>query len=416
MKTLKICILSFAGCSTIIAEAQITNLGELVLARDTQLSANQSFINSIGASFINDGDTFFYSDLTNNGVLDFTFGSNGVTEFSSNTPQSIAGSEFCYFNNLVFNNTTSGIDNIRLNTTISVANELNFTNGIVNGSNASVDVIFENNARAFNVSDESFVDGVVEKLGKVAFDFPIGDLEFYRPTSISAPILSSAAFSARYHFENADAKYPFTSRLGVIKLINNKEYWTIENTSGDESIFITLSWDFRTTPESIIAAPQSAILILRWDEAQKLWVSEGGVVDEATNSITTRTELSDYGVFTLGRVDEDIISPGGVVIYNAISTNVDGKNDYFIIENIKDFPNNKVEIFNRWGTTVFKTTDYDTKGNVFRGVQESGKPFLGSSDGYLPSGTYFYVISYDYKENNTTQTLKKAGYLYLSSN
>jgi len=76
-------------------------------------------------------------------------------------------------------------------------------------------------------------------------------------------------------------------------------------------------------------------------------------------------------------------------IYNAMSPNGDGKNEMFYIENIDKLPDtkeNKVTIFNRWGSVVFETTNYDNAGNVFKGIGNSGSE--------LPPGTYYYSIEF----------------------
>lgn len=400
-------ILSLLLFCSLKAEAQIINFGDFNVLENTQISSLEDFENRATGSVINDGEIFFYRSLTNNGILDYTIG--GLTRFISDNTQNISGSEFCFFNDIVFNNTTAGFNDILLNTTISIANQANFANGIVNSESALGDIIFENNAEVFNASNESFVDGTAHKEGNTNFDFPIGDFQHYRPASISAPSASSSEFSATYFLENPDANFPVANRSGVIELINDSEYWAIENTSGNEEVFITLSFNSATTPENILAEPQTAVHIVRWDESDQLWVSEGGAIDTANNTITTRTTMSDYGVFTLGRVDEDLILPGGAVIYNAISANNDGVNDFFIIDNIEEFENNKVEVFNRWGTEVFSTKMYGTNGNVFRGESP------GNSERFLPSATYFYVISYDFTVNGATERVRTAGYLYLNS-
>lgn len=69
-----------------------------------------------------------------------------------------------------------------------------------------------------------------------------------------------------------------------------------------------------------------------------------------------------------------------IVIYNAISPNGDGHNDFFKIENIEHYPDNEVKVFNRWGNLVFQARNYD---NTWDGRYEGKK---------LPDGTYFYRI------------------------
>src|SRR5699024_8818475 len=75
-----------------------------------------------------------------------------------------------------------------------------------------------------------------------------------------------------------------------------------------------------------------------------------------------------------------------IVINNLVSPNNDHKNDTWIIENIENYPNNSVTIFNRWGNVVFQKTGYK---NEWNGTANRGATLGG---GKLPNGTYFYVI------------------------
>jgi gliding motility-associated-like protein len=69
-----------------------------------------------------------------------------------------------------------------------------------------------------------------------------------------------------------------------------------------------------------------------------------------------------------------------VIIPNGISPNGDLKNDTWIIDAIYKFPNNEVEIYNRWGELLYSKKAYD---NSWGGTY-NGKP--------LPIGTYYYVV------------------------
>ncbi|NKI25592.1 T9SS type B sorting domain-containing protein [Arenibacter sp. 6A1] len=68
-------------------------------------------------------------------------------------------------------------------------------------------------------------------------------------------------------------------------------------------------------------------------------------------------------------------------IYNQISPNSDGINDVLSINCIEDFPNNTLEIFNRYGYSVFLAKNYTNNWD--------GK----GPNGNLPKGTYFYVLN-----------------------
>jgi gliding motility-associated-like protein len=73
-----------------------------------------------------------------------------------------------------------------------------------------------------------------------------------------------------------------------------------------------------------------------------------------------------------------------IVIHNVITPNGDGKNDTWIIDCIEDYPDNTVQIFNRWGDVVNSFDRYDNTTQVWKGTNKSGK--------LLPAGTYYYVL------------------------
>ena len=130
----------------------------------------------------------------------------------------------------------------------------------------------------------------------------------------------------------------------------------------------------------------------------------------ANKTVTTVLNVQGYGVFTLARVNKALDpTAGNIIIYNVITPNGDEKNDYFFIDGIKNFPNNTLEIYNRWGVKVFETNNYDSSQNVFKGYSD-GRTTVKRNEA-LPGGTYFYVLKYKDNDSNTHQ---KAGYLYLN--
>ncbi len=67
----------------------------------------------------------------------------------------------------------------------------------------------------------------------------------------------------------------------------------------------------------------------------------------------------------------------------------DGINDSFYIENIENYPNNNVQIFNRWGNKIFEVQGYDNQSRKWSGESNIGL-IIGSQD--VPAGTYYYLI------------------------
>jgi gliding motility-associated-like protein/uncharacterized repeat protein (TIGR01451 family) len=97
-------------------------------------------------------------------------------------------------------------------------------------------------------------------------------------------------------------------------------------------------------------------------------------------------------------------------IFNGITPNNDGLNDFFRIDGIENYPNNNVQIFNRWGVLVFERDSYNNDGNAFRGVSE-GRTTVKKND-ELPTGTYFYILRFTGNENPGKSSY--SGYLYLN--
>ncbi|MDW3211901.1 MAG: Ig-like domain-containing protein [Reichenbachiella sp.] len=89
-------------------------------------------------------------------------------------------------------------------------------------------------------------------------------------------------------------------------------------------------------------------------------------------------------------LDADLCESPATVLNTVVSRNSPAPYDRLQIENIEDFPNNSVQIFNRWGNKVWDTKGYDNRGNAFFG-SGSGTGILGST-GRLPVGTYFYLV------------------------
>ncbi|WP_291285373.1 gliding motility-associated C-terminal domain-containing protein [Flavobacterium sp.] len=102
-----------------------------------------------------------------------------------------------------------------------------------------------------------------------------------------------------------------------------------------------------------------------------------------------------------------IINPE-VIVFNMVSPNGDGRNDYFEIRGLERFPSNTVTIYNSWGVKVFETHNYGANNNFFRGISE-GRATVNKHEG-LPPGTYFYVLSY----GNGALMTEKSGYLHLT--
>lgn len=136
-----------------------------------------------------------------------------------------------------------------------------------------------------------------------------------------------------------------------------------------------------------------------------------------TNQATVYGTSNGVVVTALSRNSNNILEGGTVLpivgcaieVFNAVSPNGDGDNDVFYIRGLECYPDNTVEIYNRWGVLVFERTSYNNSDRAFKGVSE-GRVTINKSE-ELPVGTYFYIFKYKDTDSNTHE---KAGYLYLN--
>ena len=389
--------------------SQTTNTGIFTILPGTEVSITQQFQNNTGAYLANNGELYLNHHFTNNGVFTFLPEINGgTTYFIGSLAQEIGGKEASHFLNIVFDNPTIG-NTFQLMSRAFVYGQVDFSLGVVHNDVYNGQFIFQEDADFINVSDDSYVNGTVKKNGDTEFRFPIGKEGLLRSASISAPADVQDEIQATYFLENSNTIHTHSLKAGIIDYIEANEYWAITQQNGTSHVAVTLTWDENTTSPQLLNAPRSAIHVLRWDDDQGFWVDEGGLVDEINQSVTTVSEVSGYGIFTLGTIKEEHFLEGGLVIYNAVTPNGDNKNDFFFIDGINNFPRNSVKIFNRWGVKVFETNGYNESDNVFNGISE-GRLTINANE-KLPTGTYFYILNYEI--NN--KTVKKSGYLYLNN-
>lgn len=397
------------------AQSNVTvNNGTFYVLPNTLVATHSNFENSETGVVFNDGEFQFYRNYNNNGMFTHTTNATtGYTVFQGNEPQIISGSQPSKHFDLLFNNNSTAYA-FQLNNDFIIDGTANFVNGIVKiNANQTGAMLFTDKANHINTSNKSYAEGMVEKEGNKAFTFPVGKGQFYRAASIGAPKNTSDTYNAEYFLENSNAIHPHENKTGVIRLINNKEYWTFTRNNNQSHVILTLTWNDEITPSELVSEAEN-LRVIRWDNKQNLWVNEGGIIDFAAKTVTTPIEVKDLGILTLGLIKPEVILPGDVVVYNYLTTNDNNKNDYLIIDNIERYPNNRLEIFNRYGVKVYETTAYGSNGNVFTGYSE-GRMTIGNDK--LPTGTYYYILTYEKTDSpNGSQSVKKAGYIHLENN
>ena len=103
-------------------------------------------------------------------------------------------------------------------------------------------------------------------------------------------------------------------------------------------------------------------------------------------------------------------SEDDIEIFNGVSPDSsDPLNAVFTIRNIELYPNNTVEVYNRWGVLVYETKGYGQNGKYFTGESE-GRVTISQTE-QLPEGTYYYVLRYT---KPSGETKERSGYLYIN--
>lgn len=100
-------------------------------------------------------------------------------------------------------------------------------------------------------------------------------------------------------------------------------------------------------------------------------------------------EIDNTYITDLNNVREE--SKDSLAIYNFVTANADGKNDYFLIDGLDALSDYELTIFNVYGNVIFQTKDYKNNWN--------GKD--------LEAGTYFYRFRHGDKELFNTIFLSK---------
>ena len=206
----------------------------------------------------------------------------------------------------------------------------------------------EDDGTTSNVSDDSYVDGYMRKVGNDAFTFPPGDAGFYRPIGISAPTGTTHQFEAQYIWVRPDDDgFDETSLDGTLDHISYVEYWKLNRTSGTSTPTVTLSWG---TPRSGGLVNEADLRFARWDGS--VWRDLGAASVTGTKASGTLdnsvaiTAFSDSNPYTLATIDA--INPlpieltsfsarmrDGVVALNW-TTKSEINNNYFTLEKSMD--------------------------------------------------------------------------------
>ncbi|MCV9931712.1 gliding motility-associated C-terminal domain-containing protein [Flavobacterium sp. LS1R47] len=123
--------------------------------------------------------------------------------------------------------------------------------------------------------------------------------------------------------------------------------------------------------------------------------NESAVLTVVVQVLPTGNYLNVASIVVSNPIDSDTtnnhgeasVSPVCLVVYNEFTPNNDGANDVFKIDCLENYPNNSLNVYNRYGALVYKqnhyNNDWDGIANVSGAINKGDK---------LPAGTYYYVL------------------------
>jgi gliding motility-associated-like protein len=122
-------------------------------------------------------------------------------------------------------------------------------------------------------------------------------------------------------------------------------------------------------------------------------VVKGFVVDYSISELTlVQTYASGNTMLTQGLLQPftSFITPLDIDINPDVSPNDDGLgHDVFTIDGIGNYSNNRMRIYDRWGSLIFEIAGYNNTDRAFKGKANTG---LLIDNNEAADGTYFYVL------------------------
>jgi gliding motility-associated-like protein len=248
-------------------------------------------------------------------------------------------------------------------------------NAVINTS----DLVIQNGATVTNAGPNSYVDGALfidlTSLSGGSVTYPIGTGGEYLPIDLQGiDALGVHGFEVIDSPLNGDDNFTNLAPRHWERIATNNSTFNASNVTlpliGDEQ--------FDTNDLTIVEANsrnENVIAVLS--------NYQGGNTISSTDPVTQRfISIAEVGI--------------PLIATNVITPNGDLYNDILYIENIDQFPDNQVQIINRWGIEVFNESGYDNT-NVF---------WDGTVDNKIaPPGNYIAVIKTSQKTIKQTITI-----------
>lgn len=365
-------------CVTLTAQDVTIKTGTTItITTGTTFAIGNALTND--GTLVNNGSILIGGQWVNNGT--YTPGSGAIT-FNSTAPVQVINHNAQAFNTL----TISGGGVKQFLADIIINDELVLTDGILESSN-NAKINFGSTSTFSGGSDAAHIKGTVQRTGQGDLIFPIGNGTTYLPIEL---INAGTGTTASFTLHDLLPSEVLTGNS--LSSLSDQRYWELSLQGGSLSqskIKLPSKGESFSNLDGVVVAGSATAL--------GPYASLGN--SDFTGTPASGSVLSEgaptVAFYTLANSDN------AITVYNAVSVSEDGKNDYLQIQNIAQYPDNEVKIFNRWGDRVFQMKGYNNndRDKRFNGLSDAGN--------VLPSGTYFYSINLGDGSAVTT------GYLHL---
>lgn len=240
---------------------------------------------------------------------------------------------------------------------------------------------------------------------KNTYSYPLGNVlldNTYRPVEVNPKSSDSSVFGVRLGVINssflsgvsaAGSIAPFDLSSKEVRLgdLNDEYQHNIHRFSGTAEATANLLF-FKTDEQNGIFSTAA-----KWSTVEGKWMDdyfrvrnlipkpEYNNVDKVATSVNVLSYDDD--VYTLNNLN--------IILSTTFTPNMDGFNDVFEIIGLEYYPNNKIEIFNRWGELVYSASPYL---NDWDGTNNNNNlKFQGDK---VQEDTYFYILTLDKKSGS----------------
>jgi hypothetical protein len=222
------------------------------------------------------------------GIIVFNQGS-GTVSLTGTGNQILSGDTTLLIGKLVAD---KGSGTVTLNRAATIDSALTLTSGKIITTATNL-LTLKSTCTLTGGNSLSYIEGPIRKNGNSAFSFPVGKSSIYRPIEISAPSVSSDAFTAEYFYQGqAFGNSTDTS----IKVLNSCNYWNLARTAGTSNVTVKLSWDTIACPLN----DSNSVRVANWNGSTWKDLGNGGITgNRYVGEISNSTSIVTYGNFTL---------------------------------------------------------------------------------------------------------------------